>query len=88
MHLLDCPRCGDRSYEKLNSHDHCVSCNYSTEFDIKLNMPIPQWATDVVDDPKDGIAKLIAEIEADVAKKDTQDGAQETGSSLRTLDVA
>lgn len=27
--ILFCPRCGERSYEKLQSHSHCFNCLYS-----------------------------------------------------------
>lgn len=28
-----CFRCGDKSYEQLSSHGHCVSCFYSRDAD-------------------------------------------------------
>lgn len=27
--ILFCPRCGERTYEKLRSHSHCFNCLYS-----------------------------------------------------------
>lgn len=24
----DCPRCGDHTFEKLRTHNHCVNCLY------------------------------------------------------------
>ncbi len=32
MSYLNCPRCGDRSYERLQSYSHCVLCDYSPAF--------------------------------------------------------
>lgn len=28
MAFRDCPRCGDRAYEKLKTYSHCVNCLY------------------------------------------------------------
>lgn len=44
MSFFNCPRCGDQSYEKLRSHDHCFNCNYSSEFESEFDPPIPSWA--------------------------------------------
>ena len=27
--IVFCPRCGERSYEKLQSHSHCFNCLFS-----------------------------------------------------------
>jgi len=29
----NCPRCGERAYEKLKTHSHCVECFYSPALD-------------------------------------------------------
>lgn len=83
MGFLNCPRCGDESYEKLKSHDHCFGCNYSSEFDRVADLPIPPWAQKAVDDPKDGIAKLIHAAEVAEAAK----SLPSTGSGNQTLTV-
>ena len=33
MFFSQCPRCGDQSYELLESHVHCVGCNFSPDQD-------------------------------------------------------
>jgi hypothetical protein len=48
MTFRNCPRCGDRAYEILASHDYCASCNYSSEFGKPLNPQIPDWALRLV----------------------------------------
>lgn len=45
MGFTNCPRCGDRSYEKLKSHAHCFGCFYSPEFAASAVEVIPNWAT-------------------------------------------
>lgn len=41
----DCPRCGDRGYERLKEHDCCYSCNYSTTLDPFYSIAsVPDWA--------------------------------------------
>ena len=45
--FLKCPRCEDFTYEKLKTHDYCLSCNYSTELDLSPRPDnVPQWALD------------------------------------------
>ena len=34
MYFNKCPRCGDQSYELLETHAHCINCNFSPEQDI------------------------------------------------------
>ena len=41
-YFLDCPRCGDRGYEKLESYSHCVACLYSPVFEEEPD--VPEWA--------------------------------------------
>ena len=57
MYFSKCPRCGDRSYEKLATHSYCVCCNYSPDLDGRIilkpdDLPIPQWATDAIENQK------------------------------------
>lgn len=33
--IISCPRCGERSYEKLQTHSHCLNCLYSEDFSIE-----------------------------------------------------
>ncbi len=33
--LLNCPRCNDRSYERLRTHSHCLSCGWNQDEFIK-----------------------------------------------------
>lgn len=40
--FLNCPRCGDRGYERLKSYSHCVACLYSPVFDEEPD--VPEWA--------------------------------------------
>lgn len=48
MGFLKCPRCGDRSYEILKSYAHCISCNYSPEFERAPIQLIPNWVIRVI----------------------------------------
>lgn len=48
--MNSCPRCGDRSFEILNTHSHCYSCNFTPEIyaaDFHQSdgddLPIPKW---------------------------------------------
>lgn len=51
--IVNCPRCTERTYEKLSTHSYCVSCNYTPDF---LNfrkssgdeLPIPPWAEEAL----------------------------------------
>lgn len=85
-----CPRCGDQGYEKLSSHDYCIGCNYSSEFNQKFDLPIPPWAQQVVDDPKEGIAKLIREADAalEKANQSVAEIQNETTTNGTSADVA
>ena len=38
-----CPRCGDRAYDNLKSHGHCVGCQYNPTTDAEPNYAIPPW---------------------------------------------
>ncbi len=40
--FLNCPRCGDRAYERLQTYSHCVACLYSPVFDEAQD--VPEWA--------------------------------------------
>jgi predicted nucleic-acid-binding Zn-ribbon protein len=63
MNFLPCPRCGLRSYEKLKTHDHCVNCNYSSEFYIEPIAVIPDWAKQEVD-AKTNLKREVANASA------------------------
>lgn len=53
--LRTCPRCNERTFEKLVTHSYCLCCNYAPDL---LNfrkskssgdeLPIPPWAAKVV----------------------------------------
>lgn len=43
--LSDCPRCGFRAFEFLETYAHCVDCNYHEEIQTEAGL-IPQWALD------------------------------------------
>lgn len=43
----DCPRCGERGFEKLRTHAFCVNCNYEEIYSDELCV-IPQWAIDAI----------------------------------------
>lgn len=60
MNFLKCPRCGDRAYECLSTHDHCASCGYSTEFHRKPEFQIQKWALDLVGNPTKKISKVMS----------------------------
>lgn len=30
MILSKCPRCGQRAYEKIKTHGHCIECNFNS----------------------------------------------------------
>ncbi|MFN8846610.1 MAG: hypothetical protein ACK5V3_15795 [Bdellovibrionales bacterium] len=49
--LRSCPRCNERTFEKLATHSHCLCCNYAPDLLSyrKSNssgdeLPIPPWA--------------------------------------------
>lgn len=45
MELSDCPRCGFRSYEKLETYSYCIDCEYSPVLRREKPIPIiPEWA--------------------------------------------
>ena len=51
--LYKCPRCNEKTYEKLSTHSYCVSCNYSPDLvnyrkSSADDLPIPPWATAAV----------------------------------------
>lgn len=50
MNFSYCPRCGDRTYEYLDTHSYCVSCNYSPTTDEKYDHAVPKWALDVLNE--------------------------------------
>lgn len=57
MYFSKCPRCNEKSYEKLKTHSYCVCCNYSPDLDDRSelkpdDLSIPQWATDVIESHK------------------------------------
>ncbi len=44
MKFNQCPRCGEHTYEKLKTHNHCVGCNYSPDEELEAKPLIPSWA--------------------------------------------
>ena len=34
MSSINCPRCGDQSYEHYKSYSYCPQCNHSSEYEI------------------------------------------------------
>lgn len=53
MYLSKCPRCNEKSYERLKTHSYCVCCNYSPDLDCYKkptveDLPIPPWAASAV----------------------------------------
>lgn len=46
-----CPRCCEKSFERLKTHDTCYSCGYSSDFDSehegrwKSNAEFMAWAS-------------------------------------------
>lgn len=47
--LRTCPRCNERTFEKLATHSHCLCCGYSHDLLIfekqtSDDLPIPPWA--------------------------------------------
>ncbi len=46
--FLNCPRCHDRSYEKLRTHSYCASCNYSEVGPSDELCAIPNWALEAL----------------------------------------
>ena len=50
--LLNCPRCTERSLERLRTHEYCYSCNYTPDF-LKNpfsedDLAIPPWVFEVL----------------------------------------
>lgn len=53
MYFSKCPRCNEKSYERLKTHSYCVCCNYSPDLDSYKKptadeLPIPPWAAKAV----------------------------------------
>ncbi len=51
--LKTCPRCGEKTLEKLATHSHCGHCNYAPDLLQHRNLcgddlPIPPWAAQAV----------------------------------------
>lgn len=51
--LRTCPRCHERTFEKLSTHSHCLCCNYSPDLLSQRkpagdDLPIPPWAAKAV----------------------------------------
>lgn len=66
MYFSKCPRCDEKSYEKLKTHSYCVCCNYSPDLDDYVSLrpddlSIPQWATDAIESGKSN-KKISIEI--------------------------
>lgn len=38
-YLTNCPRCGSRSFEHLESYSHCIECLYSPDFNKPIAKP-------------------------------------------------
>ncbi len=73
MCLQKCPRCGDRAYEVLKTHDYCASCSYSNEYYLKPEFQIPKWALDFLGNPSKRISQALAtpigpETEAEISQ--------------------
>lgn len=32
LDFLECPRCGDRSFERLETYSHCCQCLYTEDY--------------------------------------------------------
>ncbi len=51
--LRTCPRCNERTFEKLITHSHCLCCNYVPDLLSYRkvsgdDLPIPLWAAEAV----------------------------------------
>ena len=53
--LRTCPRCGERTFEKLVTHSYCLCCNYAPDLlsyrkskSSGDELPIPTWAAEAV----------------------------------------
>ena len=51
--LKICPRCNERTFEKLVTYSHCLCCNYAPELltyrkSSGDELPIPPWAAAAV----------------------------------------
>ncbi len=50
MNFLCCPRCGEASYEVLQTYSHCSACNYSPTLDEHYEPLFPEWALQAIED--------------------------------------
>lgn len=64
--MCNCPRCGERTYEKLATHSHCTGCLYSPDLDENYEPAIPKWAMKFM--PKESEVSLEAFIKEKAAK--------------------
>lgn len=65
IQLSECARCGERGYEKLATHGHCVACGYSPIIETRAEQDseIPQWAAAFFNGSKD-LLNLLGRAEA------------------------
>ncbi len=78
--IVNCPRCNERTYEKLSTHAYCVSCNYAPDL---LNyrkssgddLPIPPWAEEALAKMKTSSARYIVKLPPPIQKSNSQKGS-------------
>ena len=66
--LRTCPRCNERTLEKLVTHSHCLCCNYAPDLltyrkskSSGDELPIPSWAAEAVAQMKSIKAQSVVE---------------------------
>ena len=66
--LRTCPRCNERTFEKLVTHSHCLCCNYAPDLltyrkskSSGDELPIPPWAAEAVAQMKSIKAHSVVE---------------------------
>ncbi len=78
--IVNCPRCNERTYEKLSTHAYCVSCNYTPDL---LNyrkssgddLPIPPWAEEALANMHKSSARPAVKFMPLVQKPNSQKGS-------------
>ncbi len=66
--LRNCPRCNERTFEKLATHSHCLCCNYTPDLlnyskSSHDDLPIPPWAAEAVANTPSKKESVVSPIE-------------------------
>ena len=69
--FTNCPRCGSASYETLETHSHCVQCNFSEERSLEAIASDSKYLKEAMD----ALAKGDSARASNSVSKNGDDGA-------------